>query len=486
MLFMQEWTYFHLLTLAVSFALTLALVPPIKIIAQRLKFVSKIDFRRRELAPRPLLGGLAVFIGVLIANGIFGSLPASLVIPGLCLLVLGAVDDKYQINARLKMLCEIGAVALWLLMTPVQSLLLSKMGLPAPVAIACHAFWVVGVVNAFNMIDGMDGLASGMAVIGFFFLGLFMPAELRTFTWSLSLGCVAHLFYNRPPASIFLGDSGSLLMGFLMSALGSTITLDSYSSTSVLLPLFILAHPEIDAILAMARRKLAGTPLFHGDKDHIHHKLRRIGFGPLGSLGVTYFASLYCGFTAVLLSQVNGPVPTALVVFLSITGVGSILVGVYYTEFRLALQFSHIGTPLLHRHVNLTQEPSWPTGRYRAVVFDLLPYYKELQERGISDLNAFIIEFSTWVNSTFGKAQITPAGSYSIIVVMTGSDVLAVSEDKILQNFKGIVTNHQLLKNDVGIPWGLQFFNDSTDAQAFERKFGLLLRERVVESKTAA
>jgi UDP-GlcNAc:undecaprenyl-phosphate GlcNAc-1-phosphate transferase len=483
---MHAWTISQILTLPIAFLLTLALVPPIKGIAQRLKFVSKIDFRRRELAPRPLLGGLAIFVGVLAANGALNHLPLELVIPGLWLVLLGAVDDKFQINARLKMICEIGAVAVWLLLTPIHSLLLVKMGLPIPVAIACHAFWVVGLINAFNMIDGMDGLASGMAMIGFLFLGFFLPAELQIFAWSLSAGCSAHLLFNRPPASIFLGDSGSLLMGFLMSAIGSTLDLHAYHSTSVLIPLFILAHPEIDAILAMVRRKKAGTPLFQGDKDHIHHKLRRIGLGAYGALGVTYFASVYCGLTALLLNSVDGGIAIGLTVFLCIVGVSSILAGVYYCEYKLAAQFSLLGTPMLHRHIKISQTPAWPKGRYNAVVFDLLPYYKELQQRGISDLNTFIVEFASWINTTFRDSQIVPAGSYSIIVVSAGSDDTFGTRERVLQSFKAIVSTHGLLKNDVGIPWGLQFYTDSTDAQAFERKFGLFLKSPVVESTRAA
>jgi hypothetical protein len=384
------------------------------------------------------------------------------------------------------MVCEIGAVLLWLMLVPTSSLLLVKMGLPVPVAIACHAFWVVGLINAFNMIDGMDGLASGMAMIGFFFLGFFLPIELRFFAWSLSAGCVAHLVYNRPPASIFLGDSGSLLMGFLMSAMGSTLELNAYNSTSILIPLFILAHPEIDAILAMVRRKKAGTPLFQGDKDHIHHKLRRIGLGAYGALGVTYFASFYCGLTALLLNSISGPVAIGLAVFLCIAGVSTILAGMYYCEYKLAAQFSLLGTPMLHRHIQITQTPVWPAARYNAVVFDLLPYYKELQERGISDLNAFIQEFASWINSSFRDAQIVPAGSYSIIVVSNNHDDAFVVRDQVLKSFKAIVSTHGLLKNDVGIPWGLQFYKDSTDSQAFERKFGLFLESRVVESNRAA
>lgn len=480
---MDPWNVLQLLTLPAALLLTIALVPFIKSIAQRLKFVSKIDFRRRELVPRPLLGGIAIFIGAISANALFNKLPLSLVIPGLCLVVLGAADDKFQLNARVKMFCQVTCVGIWLALSPSSSLLLVKIGMPLSLAYACHAFWVVGLINAFNMIDGMDGLASGMAALALAFLGIFLPMELAIFSWSFAAACLGHLVFNRPPASIFLGDSGSLLLGFMMAALGSQLQTNEIHKISVLIPLFILAHPEIDAILAMIRRKRAGTPLFQGDKDHIHHKLRRIGLGPHGALAVTFFATIYAGATAVLIDQIrDSSWAMILAAVLCTIGVSTILFAIYYLEHRLAEQFSMIGTPLLHRHINITREPSLPKGRYQAVVFDLLPYYKELQERGIADLNTFINDFSAWINATFREAQVVPAGSYSIIVVASG----IVHREQVLQSFKAIVSNHQLLKNDVGTPWGLHFYTDSTDAQAFERKFGLFLSPRVVESGKAA
>jgi UDP-GlcNAc:undecaprenyl-phosphate GlcNAc-1-phosphate transferase len=481
---LQASTITAWLTLPFALALTLILIPPIKHIAQRLRFVSKIDFRRRELVPRPLLGGIAIFIALVVANSFCNVVPWSLVLPGFGLVLLGAVDDKLQINAKLKMICEIACVVLWLAMSPTESLLLVRIGLPVWLAYAIHAFWVVGLINAFNMIDGMDGLASGMATLGFAFLGFFLPAELSIFAWSASAAAFGHLLYNRPPAAIFLGDSGSLLLGFLLSALGSIVVPNELHMASALIPLFILAHPEIDAILAIVRRKRAGTPLFQGDKDHIHHKLRRIGLSANASLAVTYFATVYCGLTAVLLDSMHANSWTmALAAALCIFGVSTILAALYYVEYRLAAQFSQIGTPLLQKHINITKEPRWPVlGTYQAVVFDLLPYYKEMQERGIAELNDFVNDFSKWINGSFADCQIVPAGSYSIIILRGG----ILDRELVLKSFKEIISNHGLLKNAVGIPWGLHFYADSTDAQAFERKFGLFLRSGVVISNKAA
>ena len=474
---------FHILTVISAFVITLALIPFIKIIAQRLGFVSKIDFRRRELVPRPLLGGIALFIGAIAANAIFGWIPWSYVVPAMGLIVLGAVDDKLQINAKLKLSCEIAVVVVWLLMTPPESLLLARLSVPIPLAILLHAFWVIGMINAFNMIDGMDGLSSGMAVLGFFFLGWFMPGDQRWFAWSLGAACAAHLVYNRPPAVIFLGDSGSLVLGFLLSALGSTLQTKIIHPTSVLVPLFILAHPEMDAILAMARRKIAGTPIFQGDKDHLHHKLRRVGLGPYASLGVTYFATIYCGLTAVLLDSIHDRPVMWLAMLLCILGISSLIAGLYYAEHRLATQVSFVNTSLLRSHLHLTGEPNLPERDYSAVVFDLLPYYKELQERGVADVNAFVEEFSDWVNRTFAGSQIISPGAYSVIVIAPGTTQDAES---VVNDFKTIVAKHGVLKNNVGKPWGLHLFVEPKDTRSFERKFGALLRSPVIESGKAA
>lgn len=471
-------------SLILAFVLTLVLVPPIKLVAQKLGFVSKIDFRRRELIPRPLLGGVAILAACLFTTGAFNLMPWSLVWPAVGLAVLGAVDDKLQINARLKLIFEIVCVGLWIALTPPENLLLVRTGMPVWPAMACHAFWVVGLINAFNMIDGLDGLASGMAMIGFAFLGYFLPNELRIFSWTICAGCAGHLYHNRPPASIYLGDSGSLVLGFLLSALGSRIEPHELHAASMLIPLFVLAHPEIDAILAMVRRKRAGTPLFQGDKDHLHHKLRRIGLGEHQALAVIYFASVYCGLTAILLDSMHAHSWTmALAAGLCIFGVSTILVGIYFIEYRLAAQFSQMGTPLLQKHIRIAEDHSWSTTeRYQAVVFDLLPYFKEMQERGISPLSEFVNDFSAWINHSHANDHIIPAGSYSIIVLTRGT----IDQESTLHSFSTIVSRHGLLKNAVGIPWGLQFYLDSTAQQVFERKFGLHLKAPVLQSKKAA
>jgi len=481
---MEALIVIYLPTAVASFLLTIGLVPLIKIIAQKFGFVSKIDFRRRELAPRPLLGGVAIFNAVVIANAALNILPWSLVLPGLGLTALGIVDDRFQIHPRLKMLGELACVGLWLALTPAENLLLVRLGMEPPLAYALHAFWVVGLINAFNMIDGMDGLASGMAMIGFAFTGWFMPHDLQLFAFSAAAACAGHLVYNRPPASIFLGDSGSLLLGFWLSAMGSLVRPTELHSAALLIPLFILAHPEIDAILAMVRRARNGTPLMQGDKDHIHHKLRRIGLGPHEALAVIFFATLYCGFTAVLLDEIRGSSwVMTLAALLCMLGISILLAAIYHLEFRLAAQFSQIGTPLLHRQINVTKDPVWPQSRYEAVVFDLLPYYKELQERGLAETAEFVSEFSAWFNKAFSpEDQIVPAGSYSLIVVSRGE----IDRARIVNAFKGIALSHGILKNAVGLPWGLSFYSSQTDAQLFEQKFGLFLRSRMVELVKAA
>lgn len=474
----------HMLILPLAFVLTLLFVPVVKLLAQKAGFVSKIDFRRNEHTPRPLLGGVAIFGGVVVACSAFIGLPLNLILPSSLLVVLGMTDDRFQLNAKLKMGIQLAAVALWVALTPADSLLLHKAGLPYWAAIAFHMFWVLGLINAFNMIDGMDGLASGMAVIGFFFLSFFMPGELRYFSLAMSFGCLAHLVFNRPPASIFLGDSGSLLIGFLLSALGSEIAPKHVGLSTLLIPLFILAHPEIDAILAISRRWLNGTPVFQGDKDHIHHKLRKIGLGPHESLLVIYSASLYCGMTALLLNQLESGFDLFLASSLCFSGVSSILVCIYFVEHRLAAQFSQLGTPLLQRHVRVTNDPVLPAV-FEACVFDLLPYYKELQMRGIADLNDFVTEFATWTNREFLDAQVVPVGSYSIIVISEAR----LSRNQITDSFRSLIARHKIMKNSHGLPWGLKFYAYSTDARErsdFDQKFGLLLRARVLESGKAA
>ncbi len=469
---------------ALAFFTTLALVPLIKIIAQKFGFVSRIDSLRQELAPRPRLGGVAIFLSVTLANALVGGttlFPLSFILPGLGLVALGVIVDKLRLSTQFRLVGELACIALWLFLTPQKDLLLVHVGLDPWLGQIGHAFFVIGVLHAIRLIDGMDGLASGTAAISFSFLGwLMLPnLQLAMFTWSVGAACFAHLIFNRPPASNFLGESGSLLLGFWLSTSASEYHPVALNIIGFLVPLFVLAYPIINSLFA---RK---------DKTQLHHRLRRFGLGPYGALGVAWFTTCFCGVAAVTIHLIihnsnNEPQSSSwisfLVAVLSISGLGALLTAITFGERRLGTLLAQIGTPMLHRLVRTSPGPSWPDQPYNAVVFDLLPYYKELQERGVSDLSAFLNEFAAWINANFAdRQQLVPAGAYSLLVISTEQ----INKNALTNSFKGIIANHNIAlssgSDSSPAPWGLLFFSDPIETKEFERKYGLFLRSRRFE-----
>jgi UDP-GlcNAc:undecaprenyl-phosphate/decaprenyl-phosphate GlcNAc-1-phosphate transferase len=205
--------------------------------------------------------------------------------------------------------------------------------------VALTMLWLLACSNAFNLIDGLDGLASGM---GFFStLTIFMAAllhgdlTLALATLPMAGALLGFLRYNFNPASVFLGDSGSLLIGFLLGCYGVIWSQKSATMLGMTAPLMAMAIPLVDVMLSIARRWLRGKPIFSGDRAHIHHKLLEMGFSHRGVVAVLYAV---CGVYAVLSllqsmseRQVGGLI---LVFFCAVTWAGVRQLG--YLEFELA------------------------------------------------------------------------------------------------------------------------------------------------------
>lgn len=306
-----------LLALATSYFLT----PVVAGLAWKLDAVSRPDGTRRTHArPTPELGGLGVLGALTVAVlgrlfladlppldwhlllGLGGS--ASLY----CL--LGLLDDKVEMRARTKLAGQFLAVAPLLLagryFTGIELLgwtvPLGYLGIPATVC------WVVLIVNAMNLIDGMDGQASSIGIVGALTVAAiaFMQDQFMVATMGLGLaaGLFGFLLHNLPPAKIYLGDCGSLVLGFLLAVLAMEVSpTESTLSLSLAAPLLFL--PIFDLLLAVSRRLLAGEPITHGDRLHIHHRILDKGVGVWAALAIVMSISLYGGVLA-LVSAVFG------------------------------------------------------------------------------------------------------------------------------------------------------------------------------------
>lgn len=311
---------------------TLLLTPIVGRIAVRYGIIDKPNHRKVHVRIIPRMGGVAVFAGIVLSllalylvspathaliNANLGSV-ACLAGGATLLFILGIMDDIYGVSPRVKILFQ--AAAGILAFFGGFQFLLFKGFAPGAVAgtgsgfiglgisLVLTVFWTIGTTNAVNLIDGLDGLASGITAIAFTLLGIIsirndrMAAALLAFV-SAGAAC-GFLWHNRHPAKIFLGDTGSLLLGFLLATLSITGTQQGSLTASMAGPLCLLYIPIIDTFLAMVRRSQQGLPFSFADKYHIHHRLLTKGISHPRVVLILWGVSLGVGCVAVLLHMV--------------------------------------------------------------------------------------------------------------------------------------------------------------------------------------
>lgn len=235
-------------------------------------------------APMPLLGGMGILSGCLVTLllGVlfFKDLQqeiAGLAIALLALFFIGLVDDARGLKPSTRLAGQFGAALIAIFVSG-----FSLKCIPAaPLCIAVTIFYIVGAINALNLIDGLDGLASGVTLVasmgflaGFAASGNSLGVLISSGLLATSLG---FLIFNFHPAKIFLGDNGSTLLGFLLGVLAVMYSAESSSPAQFLFPLLILIVPIGDTFLAISRRALKRKPLFHGDRDHVYDQLIKKG-----------------------------------------------------------------------------------------------------------------------------------------------------------------------------------------------------------------
>ncbi|HEY4085634.1 MAG TPA: MraY family glycosyltransferase [Bryobacteraceae bacterium] len=299
-----------------SFALSLLLVPLCRDAALRWNLVDYPDLQRKiHSRPIPRIGGVAVFAAAALASlaawafgsDLLGLKPemfralALIAFPALAVFLLGLFDDLVGMRALHKLVGQIAAasvaVAVGIRIDSIGGLSLA----PWAGAIVT-VLWLVACANAMNLIDGVDGLASGVALIAG---STFVTAALLTGRLDLAVAFVpvagallGFLVFNSNPASIFLGDCGSLFLGLLLGSSGVLLGNDPAVSRGMLVPLLLLAIPFADVSLAMTRRFLRRQSIFSADRSHIHHRLLALGLTSRGVVSVLYGAEMLAGVLA--------------------------------------------------------------------------------------------------------------------------------------------------------------------------------------------
>jgi UDP-GlcNAc:undecaprenyl-phosphate/decaprenyl-phosphate GlcNAc-1-phosphate transferase len=322
-------------------------------------FAPKSD-RHLHTIPVPRIGGLAIygsFLALVLLTALIprlrGTPPAYSVVtllgllgPATLVFLLGLVDDLHSLSPYRKFAVQaLAAVWLYTAGFGIHNLDLIASGqifhwiygLPLTV------LWVLLITNALNLIDGLDGLAAGSALFSItvvLILSLIEPSPLVAFlAVALAGATMGFLRFNFHPASIFLGDSGSLFIGFMLAALALAGSQKAPTMVAVSIPILSLGLPILDVTLAVARRFLAGKPLFGADRHHIHHKLLKRGLSQKEAVLILYAVSAGFGFLSLILLQGRGMIAFVL----AVTGIG-IFLGVqqlHYQEFAELVSVLH-------------------------------------------------------------------------------------------------------------------------------------------------
>ncbi|MFL6229048.1 MAG: glycosyltransferase family 4 protein [Pyrinomonadaceae bacterium] len=319
----------YLTLFLVSLFSSLLLTPIVRRIAQRRGWLDvPQDGRRVHTAPIPRLGGVAVFCSVAAALAVLPFLD-NLVTASLrenwrdvvavfasstLVFLFGVYDDRVGASAKWKFVAQgVAATLLYFLGGHIGAVTIPFVGsvaVPPVVGFLFTVVWVVGVSNAFNLIDGLDGLATGAALFAslvMFGTSLVQGHPMVTVVSIVLTGSlIGFLRYNFNPASIFLGDSGSLFVGFLLAALSVTGGQKASTAVAVAIPIMAFGLPVIDTGFTMARRFVSAKPLFEGDREHIHHKLLERGWSQRRVAFVLYGVCALFGMAALLFTSDGG------------------------------------------------------------------------------------------------------------------------------------------------------------------------------------
>ena len=329
-------TYFGLFLIA-TFA-SLIITPLVRRLCARFQLLDiPSDGRRLHSKGVPRLGGVAIYLACLIAlsalsfttNNLTVALQSHrsgffiILVPATLVLLLGVVDDLRGTNAFVKFL-GLGLIAtlFYAMGGRIETFPMPFVGsihLPAIISFVITVFWLVGIANAFNLIDGMDGLASGVALFSTIVILVISLANFNTLTVVITLvlcgSLIGFLRYNFNPASIFLGDSGALFVGFLLAALSVVGVQKATTAVAVITPILAFGLPVVDTSVTMARRIIGRRPVFEGDDEHIHHMLLARGWSQRRVVLILYGVCAMFGLVAAALSMRTTSPLTGLILF---------------------------------------------------------------------------------------------------------------------------------------------------------------------------
>ncbi len=328
----------YLLTFGLAAVLSAALTPRVREAALRFGIVDRPDGRlKQHREPIPYLGGLAICLSFLLAVALTSSFSEEvlgLLLAGSIVVILGLVDDLGQLAPWSKLAGQLVAI----LVLIKSGIYIKLTFLPEPVAIALSVIWLLAITNAFNLIDIMDGLSAGTAMVAALVLAVVSDLDASTVSATLLVAlagsCLGFLRYNFEPARIFMGDTGSMFLGLLLGALAMSNSYTDRNPVAALAPALILGVPIFDMLFVMVIRRARGLPVMLGSPDHVVLRLRKWRLTTRQTVLASYAATLLLGLAGVAMTLLS--LRGALAV-LGGVGAAALTIGVFLKRIDMSL-----------------------------------------------------------------------------------------------------------------------------------------------------
>ncbi len=288
-------------------------VPIFTFIAEIFNIVDIPDKRKIHEGRIPRLGGMGIITAYFFTMYLLGEYNSKifwLIFANAIIILIGIIDDAKGVTATQKLIAQFISAAIIIFLANVlyTSILFEVFGrFQYLISIFITFIWIVGVTNAVNLMDGMDGLASGISFMSFGALAISAYNQEKIILFYICLifmgSILGFLKYNLPPAKVFMGDTGSLFLGFNLAILSLDVSHKSSTIFSLLIPAMFVSIPIFDTALAILRRTKRGQSPFQPDKEHLHHKILDLGFSPSQALVIFYTLSFLLGILALSITH---------------------------------------------------------------------------------------------------------------------------------------------------------------------------------------
>ena len=304
--------------LITCFMFTAFFMPIVKKIAFHIGALDRPNERKVHKEPKPDIGGLGIYAGFLLGYILFGVQSVkmnSILIGSFIIVITGLIDDVKPIKARYKLIAQIIAASIIPLYGGIVLEQVGAFGINISfgfLAIPMTILFIVAIINCINLIDGLDGLAGGLSAIYFLTIGIislimFKYLTLEVVLTFIMLGCtLGFLMHNFYPSTIFMGDTGSMFLGYIISVI-ALLGFKNVTMTSFIVPIFLLAIPILDTLMAIVRRVVRKQPIYAPDKEHLHHQLMKMNFSQRKTVLIIYGVDLLFAFASIIYVLENRP-----------------------------------------------------------------------------------------------------------------------------------------------------------------------------------